>query len=40
MKLKIAFSLLFGLALLFGLVNPVQADGIQQEPAVCFAAIL
>ena len=28
MKLKIAFSLLFGLVFLFGLVNPVQADGI------------
>jgi Ca-activated chloride channel family protein len=28
MKLKISFSLFFGLVLLFGLVNPVQADGI------------
>ncbi len=28
MKLKISFSLLFSLVLLFGLVNPVQADGI------------
>ncbi len=28
MKLKVAFSLLFGLVLLFGQVNPVQADGI------------